>query len=245
MSLQAQDMPDDYQWLTGSARFPLADLGELAVRLGSIDTFDRRGEVLWASDIRYGLADWQTKTGGAGSSVALTATGTYNSPYALRLTAGAVAGAWADAYHMFVVSESTRQGLEVGVLFFAPFNVLTMEMDRALDGTMSNAMVTIDNNLLQLIVHATVGDVAFATLPLTLDATDGLPHNMKLVVDWTLGSFVRFIFDQHEYNLSMFQMPTTPLMPYEYNLSNVIVWSDGFNVCEANLRYEIITSNEP
>jgi len=42
-----------------STIYSIQDLGELAARLGSIVTFDRRGNVLWMDDFESGLSQWR------------------------------------------------------------------------------------------------------------------------------------------------------------------------------------------
>lgn len=49
-----------------------ADTGELAARLGSPVTFDRRGNVIWYDDFENGLSKWHTEAHGTGASVALS-----------------------------------------------------------------------------------------------------------------------------------------------------------------------------
>lgn len=69
--------------------FPAAiDLGELAVRLKSIDTFDRGGDVIWLDDFEDGLGKWEIGGNGAGTGVALSTARSRNGAQSILLTAG-------------------------------------------------------------------------------------------------------------------------------------------------------------
>lgn len=68
------------------------DLAELAVRLGSPNYFDRLGVQLYAETFEFGIRDWYTSIGGAGSSINLIADYASDGVYAVRLTSGDAAG---------------------------------------------------------------------------------------------------------------------------------------------------------
>ena len=67
----------------------IEDLGELAVRLGSIINFDRKGDVLWLDDFEEGITKWaKVLTAGRGS-VEWVATHSRNKGFSALLTTGA------------------------------------------------------------------------------------------------------------------------------------------------------------
>jgi len=63
------DAPDWYKYLPGSDRYILEDMGELAARLRSPITYDRRGEVLYFDMMEHGLAPYFTEENEEGSYV--------------------------------------------------------------------------------------------------------------------------------------------------------------------------------
>lgn len=66
----------------------IEDLGELAVRLGSIVNFDRKGDVLWLDDFEDGISKWvKVLTGGRGS-VVWSAVHSQNKGFSALLTTG-------------------------------------------------------------------------------------------------------------------------------------------------------------
>ena len=68
--------------------YQVTDLGELAVRLGSPISHDRRGDVIWWDDFECTLNKWQTVANGAGSSVALSDARARNGRYSALLISG-------------------------------------------------------------------------------------------------------------------------------------------------------------
>jgi len=79
------DSPDYSRYLPGSVRFSLQDMSELAVRLGSFDIFDRRGEVIWYDQFDYGLGGYAVSYSGAGGSVNLSADNRFHYPYNCKI----------------------------------------------------------------------------------------------------------------------------------------------------------------
>lgn len=60
----ARDLPDWHALTAQSRVHEVTDLGELAVRLGSIVSFDRRGDVMWLDNFEDGLLRWYATTPG-------------------------------------------------------------------------------------------------------------------------------------------------------------------------------------
>ncbi len=118
------DLPDNYPWLPGSERFPLGDLGEHAVRLGSPMRFDRRGEVLWYDIFEYGLAPYRTVVNGAGSSVKLSTANTFMSAGAALLTAGSDGLKAAELQKSIQPAVLGRWGFELAIAFLSDWDYL-------------------------------------------------------------------------------------------------------------------------
>jgi len=91
-----RDFPDWGGQYNNQQFYPLFDMGELAVRLGSIVALDRRGSVFWQYGFEYGIQGLYPTTAGATSEVGLTADYIVNAPFACKLTAGPAAGSFAE-----------------------------------------------------------------------------------------------------------------------------------------------------
>jgi len=61
--------PDWWGGAPKSTTYALGDMAELAVRLGSIVSFDRRGDVIWYDDFRDGIGKFAVAGSGTGTDV--------------------------------------------------------------------------------------------------------------------------------------------------------------------------------
>ena len=68
--------------------YQLSDLAELAARLGSIVTFDRRGEVVFLETFEDGLHRWNTSPAGTGAAVDLSRASARSGGHSCRLRTG-------------------------------------------------------------------------------------------------------------------------------------------------------------
>jgi|GEM_PF-3549748 len=94
--------------------FSLQDLAELAARLKSIDTFDRRGRLVWLDDFEDGLVKWNTATQGTGAAVAATQDTARNGGYSCKLTTGNLTGDYAEiGTYLYLPRIYTVSGLEL------------------------------------------------------------------------------------------------------------------------------------
>ncbi len=106
------DLPDFYRIRSRGPLYPLTDLAELAARLGSIVTFDRRGDVVWFDDFESGLSAWQKSESGAGSGVDwdgnVSRSGGFSAKYTLDSSAANVA-----LFRIFPVPVLGKIGMEI------------------------------------------------------------------------------------------------------------------------------------
>ena len=71
-----------------STMYGMVDAAELAARLGSIVTFDRRGNVLWLTGFEEGLAGWLKWGHGEGFSVTVSTDVAFSGGYSCKLVPG-------------------------------------------------------------------------------------------------------------------------------------------------------------
>ena len=95
------------------------DLAELAVRLGSPVTFDRRGDVVYIDSFEHGHHKWIASFGGTGGGVQVSHDTARTGAYSIKLITGKAAGGHGslDGYHPRPVL--SKVGLEAS---FAPIS---------------------------------------------------------------------------------------------------------------------------
>jgi len=204
------DLPDNYPWFPGSKRFVIADMAELAARLGSPVTYDRRGQVVWLDSGAFGLGPWVTTVDGTGAAVKVAVGALDASGYALELTAGSDAGASAQVFHRLGVLEAGRFGMEVAVSFVQAGNVCRFELLHYDGATESAARVQIDNLANELLIYGEgEGWVKIADLA-GLGYQYGTYRSCKVVGDLETGYYVRLLFDDEEYDVSSHLLSAGP-----------------------------------
>lgn len=102
--------------------YALADMAELAARLGSINTFDRRGDVLFQEDFSEGLGRWYLEYAADGGIV-LSTTYWSSAGYSAKMTTGVAAEeTLADMRHREPYLTPGGIGAEAS---FRPFGTIT------------------------------------------------------------------------------------------------------------------------
>ena len=189
------DMPDDYPWLPGAQRSLMLDQAELAARLGSIVTYDRRGQVNWMDQGQGGLSPWNVAGGGTGNGVAVIATNTYRGGYALQMTAGSTAGRNSELVHRFNPQELNRWGLEVAVYWPTEFSFFTLSLDYFTGAQRYSAQLYIDRGAEEIYIIDEVDGYTFlAALPNPVDAY-GKYHLVKMVAHIKEKTYTRIMYD--------------------------------------------------
>lgn len=243
--MTVKDLPDNYPWLPGSERYPIADLGELAARLGALSTFDRRGEVLFQSDFEYELGQFTTATSGTGAAVAAVSTPLYLGPKSIKLTGGSDGTRLARIFWHAAPVKENKWGLEVSVdfgSFVESFELCmryydgTNEYDALIKIVAADWSIQVEDNVAGWV---TIGTFGF------FGASGASFHTIKLVADFANKVYTRVIIGSREIDLSDYTLLLTGA-PGEYNLFHrlTLVSLDTKNAI-AHLGHIIVTGNEP
>jgi hypothetical protein len=121
--------PDWSKYRTTAPSYPLEDMGELAVRLGAIAVFDRRGEVTLVESFDHGIRDWTITSTPAGGTVTLSPTLTRHGPYALKATTPGSGANQICLLHREPPIYSGRIGVEFAVYLDSSIAAISAQFD--------------------------------------------------------------------------------------------------------------------
>lgn len=184
--------------------FGLQDMGELAVRLGSPDSHNREGNVIWMETFEYGLGAWSVVAypTDVDGQAEIDSNFIRSSGYACRLTAGA------DIDDAIAITRRSpypaveRYGLEYSLMVTDQQGQLWI-MFTLLDGEASHEytilVVPADEQI--QIDDADLGMVTVVT-GLDLAADYNLFNTFKVVFDLANDRYLRLIVNEREYDLS-------------------------------------------
>ena len=230
---------------TGLLTPPEIATPELAARLGSIDTHERQGEVIFLDSFEHGLNKWNTITAGAGAAVNLIASAARSGGYAADLVAGSDATRLAGIGHLQSYLAQGRFGVEFSALLLQPGQLLTLAVIVYTGTQIQGYRIRYDPqaNLLQYLNSSAVW-VTLASSVYLYPATT-LWHTVKLVVDARTAKFTRLIVGSTIYDLSTIDasVAADTTQP-NLDVSIVQTGRPGFNDI-IEIDDFILTQNEP
>ena len=225
--------------------YGLDDLGEHAVRMGSPHFFDRRGDVVVASDFRDGLGPWVPYLSGLNAALELWTGASRSGAYSLRCVTGSTANFWAGVYKWLPYPVPSKLGLE----FSFNIDVLT----RYWHGRIRWRTWAQEYDARVRLNHQTAnleywdGAWQFLAGPLFNVVQLYPSHTLKFVVDTTLAvpEYVRAILDSVAYPMAGFlvENPIAAITPDLF--IEVIHYTDVAVNVPAFLDNIIVTQNEP
>ena len=182
--------------------FVLTDLGEQAVRNGSIVSFDRRGDVMWFDGFENGEHMWEENLSGTGAARAISTAEARNGAQSELLTGGSDTQRLSRIIHRVAKPAGDRYGVEVSWNrpgFLDNFVIRMVIFDGANSTEFSIRWRDTDDDL-QFLNSSS----SFETFATSIDPAiaETLFHTFKLVGDISLNRYVRFIFNGTEYDLS-------------------------------------------
>ena len=225
--------------------YQLTDLAELAARLGSIVTFDRRGEVVFFDAFEDGLHKWRTIASGAGATVALSVATARSGRVSADIIAGSNASRLGGIGHRFPVLSPSRIGLEAQFSNEVAIETLDFALVFYDGATMTRFVIRwsdTDNELLYL--NSAGVYTPFAT-GINLIRSFGFYPAIKFIIDSDTLKYVRVLFNVDAYALSGIagQSSASALLPH-IDASIELTGRSGFN---DNVYVDdvILTQNEP
>jgi len=192
------------------------DLAELAARLGSVNTYDRRGDLVWFEDFESGIGAWQRITGGVGAEVVWEGNHSRYGGFCCKLTAGSGAAGRAEIDRFFTLLYPSKIGFEVS--FTINYDIEEMLFEIILyDGTYYHKMgIRYHPNWGNLYLWNSEGVYEeFWNGWRLLGGVDRW-KTLKFVVDIGTGKYVRCMFERYNFDISAhaYEQSLNSLTPY-------------------------------
>jgi len=237
--------PDFGMYAIAETIYRLSDMGELAVRLGSIVTHDRRGDVIWFDDFEGTLNKWDQYPIGTGAKIEQSADSARNGGRSCKLTTGNAINDYAMILKWLPYPILSKIGFEISFTLDAELGHVTNYL-YLYDGTKQyRAYVDYHPDIDKLYYLDEDGTSHLLAENLDLAEYSTYYHTWKLVVDLATKKYVRLILDEKTYDLSSYGIcsvasATLPCI-------NALVYAITHVAANKSIYVDdaIITQNEP
>ena len=197
----ARGAPDYSNVKSEQAIYTLLDLGELAARLGSIDVFDRSGNLVWMDDFEAATLNWQGGNNGTGSAVALSTASRLRGNQSCLLTTGSD-GTWsAHIAHYLSLPNVSHYSLELAFAADNDITTLTWYLDHVEGGSEHQYQIRYDRTAKTLSYFSAAGVWTVFAINIYVFSTTYIFHVGKLTVDLAAGKYKQFRLNQNTYDL--------------------------------------------
>jgi len=225
--------------------FTLDDMAELAARLGSIDYYDRRGNVFFLDGFEHTLNKWYNCGLGVGNAAALDNTYAKDGEYSCKITAGQGNDNYGCIGHQGGGIVPSKIGFELA--FTVNEAIKQYQFKWAIsDGTHSHFAGIAYYPPTDLLKYYNEGGVytTFAT-DLELKADPRSFHTIKFVADLTTDYYDYCLLDHVNYDLSALQNQNVEIALAPAHSMSIISTNSGDLNQSFYVDNTILTQNEP
>jgi len=218
---------------------------ELAARIWSINTFDRRGHVVWMDDFEHGLEKWLSVGAGLGNTQTITADRARNGDSSAKLVCGSTLVQSAGLHKRMMLPVASALGFECSFSLQEDLDYITLSLN-SYDGTnLSSGQIMIDytNNRIRYL-NAAGGQTDLITA-ITWNNLDDMFYTIKFVCDYTAIEYVRFIFGNTTVDMAGVGMSVAANATYPRLDIFIDAIGDAAKNAEFYVDDVIITQNEP
>lgn len=199
-------LPSWYKYRAFGPVYEEIRLAEHAARLGSIHTFDRRGDVISQDSFEQGLSKWLVTTGGTGAGVAVSADFARSGGLSARLIPGSEALAFARIEHTDAYLVLSKIGFEFAWMHYTAVGYLQLRM--LIEGTSSylDARIRYDHPSKVWEYYDEDGNWQPFVTDIEYSPYQSLFNLVKLVVDPVEETYVRAITNDVSTPLTSYKM---------------------------------------
>ena len=225
------------------------DNSEIAARLGSINTYERRGNIIMQDNFEAPTFKWEATLSGVGAAVIRSIASSFCENYSMKVITGDGSGDTTYATRKLHIPPLGIFGAEysftVGDKIARISNILRAYLGEFEDYYQMQCAFYPQTHCLNIYTGAGAWTNLTSTLYLRED--DMLYHTWKLVGDFSTGYYKRLYLNDTEYDISDYQMYTISASGQIPSLYEII---EVMNYTTASNHYcyfdnVIITQNEP
>lgn len=198
MSPELHGAADYYQYRRDASTFPIADLAELAAKLGAIRSFDGRGDIAWADSFEAGLIHWAAVGAPAGFKAVPSVLFAEHGGLSAKLTTAGSGANRVELEHTAPHRNPGLNGFEVWFMSMGDVDTVRIGFDLATAGklTIFEAEADIINSRLRLRTGSTTWQVIRTGV--TIGQKETHFHRMKFVLDPVGLTYSRLMFNRFE-----------------------------------------------
>ena len=187
------------------------DSGELAARLGSINTYDRRGKTIWMDGFEHAILTWNDDGIGAGGSAILSTAAARNGDTSCKIVTGAVAGNEWYIQKRGNYPALSQIGCETSLCIISNDGLYEIHLNiRSTGGLYRGAVQYKKSDNTWYVMDA--GGV-FRAVSAEGEVSDDTYHftTAKLVIDYDTKKYVRLMVADNTWDISAYTMRYQPL----------------------------------
>jgi hypothetical protein len=228
-----------------STVYAVPDMGELAARLGSPVTFDRRGDLIWFDDFESGIDKWSCAGNGSNYSADWSAAAARSGAFSIRLRPGDSVGNLMNMQRHLPYPKLSKLGLEWSFTYDANLQFHTCTF-AAYDGTnVKDGRLSYETSGgLWKYMDSAAAWQNMATGVTLYSALDCF-HTVKLVIDFENSEYVRAILNSVEYDLANIAIRTAASSLYPHIVVTIVTYNGAGGTQQNYVDDVIITQNEP
>lgn len=237
--------PDFGMYSLAQTIYKLTDMGELAARLGSIDTFDRRGDVIWLDDFEDNINKWLQLTLGTGASIALSNEAARNGGYSAKLVTGNAIDNYAYILKRLPYPVIGAFGFEISNNLASTDIDIEIRLDLNTGSRLKQAVFWWSDSDKKVYIQTDTVNKLEVAAGVDLWVAVSLFHTFKLIADFDRMIYKRIIINNISLDLSSYSLrdvanSTSPRL-------NASLWFHTLTAANKTIYTDdaIITQNEP
>lgn len=239
------DYPDWGGFYNNQAFFPSFDMAELAARLGSPITYDRRGAFCWGDIFDGGLQRWEYG-GGPGYGVALDPDVFEYGRFSAKLTSNAAINATVSMVRYLNLPLADTLGFSAMYRLGVQDTIIQHKVQVYSEGDHLNARLEIDCDSASPTIKI-FDDTSWQMLdsPTYVPVRTSHFTLVKLVIDFVNQKWVRVIVGNNEYDASAYSLSLAGTASHEYVACVVGLKAKLVGGTNGYVDNVIYTANEP